>query len=78
MTGTDGQENQSCGLWLEQVRGMIAAKQATGWTFVILSAGLDAYGEGGRLGHDPRSTRLSPAPEPAPGRLDQHIRCHAK
>lgn len=36
---------------------MIAAKQATGWTFAILSAGLDAYGEGGRFGHDPGSTQ---------------------
>jgi hypothetical protein len=57
VTGTDGQENQSRELWLEQVRGMIAAEQAAGWTFAILSAGLDAYGEGGRLGHDPRSTQ---------------------
>lgn len=57
VTVTDGQENQSRELGLEQVRAMIAAKQAAGWTFAFLSAGLDAYGEGGRMGHDPRSTQ---------------------
>jgi Mg-chelatase subunit ChlD len=57
VTITDGQENQSRELSLEQVQAMIATKQALGWTFAFLSAGLDAYGEAGRLGHDARSTQ---------------------
>jgi len=57
VTVTDGQENQSRELSLEQVRAMIGAKQATGWTFAFLSAGLDAYGEAARMGHDARSTQ---------------------
>ncbi len=57
VTVTDGQENQSRELALEQVRTMIAAKQAAGWTFAFLSAGIDAYAEAGRMGHDARSTQ---------------------
>jgi len=29
-------------------------KQATGWTFAFLGAGLDAYGEAAGIGYDPR------------------------
>jgi len=57
VTITDGQENQSRELTLDQVRSLIEAKQAAGWAFAFLSAGLDAYGEAGRLGHDIRSTK---------------------
>jgi hypothetical protein len=57
VTVTDGEENQSRELALDQIRAMIAAKQALGWTFAFLSAGLHAYGEAGRLGHDARSTQ---------------------
>jgi len=61
VTVTDGQENQSRELGLDQVRAMISAKQSAGWTFAFLSAGLDAYGEAGRMGLDARSTQAFPA-----------------
>jgi Mg-chelatase subunit ChlD len=47
---TDGEENQSREYTLERVRQLIKACEADGWTFVFLSAALDAYGEAGRLG----------------------------
>jgi hypothetical protein len=47
---TDGEENQSREYTLEQVRDLIAAREAAGWTFVFLSAALDAYGDATKLG----------------------------
>lgn len=47
---TDGEENRSRDFTLERVRQLIKASEADGWTFVFLSAGLDAYGEAGRRG----------------------------
>ena len=33
------------------------SKEAQGWTFALLGAGLDAYGEAGGLGYDARSVQ---------------------
>lgn len=50
---TDGEENQSRETTLEQVRKLIAACEAEGWTFVFLSASLEAYHEAGTMGIAP-------------------------
>ncbi len=47
---TDGEENQSRQYTLEQVRTLIADREAAGWAFVFLSAALDAYGDATKLG----------------------------
>ena len=47
---TDGEENQSREFTLEAVRALIAECETAGWTFVFLSAALDAYGDALRLG----------------------------
>ena len=47
---TDGEENSSREYSLERVKGLIADRTAEGWTFVYLSAGIDAYGDAERLG----------------------------
>ena len=47
---TDGEENESREFTLEQVRDVITEREAAGWTFVFLSAALDAYGDAHRLG----------------------------
>ena len=57
VTITDGEENQSREHTRDGIRGLVAAKQAQGWTFVFLGAGLDAYAEARSMGIDPRSTQ---------------------
>lgn len=57
VTITDGEENQSRVHTREGIRRLVHAKQAEGWTFVFLGAGLDAYAEAGSIGIDPRSTQ---------------------
>jgi len=47
---TDGEENQSREYNLERIRQLIAACEADGWTFVFLSASIDAYHEAGTFG----------------------------
>ena len=47
---TDGQENQSRQYDLAHIRELIAGCEAQGWTFVFLSASLDAYHEAGTFG----------------------------
>lgn len=47
---TDGEENSSREYTLERVKSLIAERTAEGWTFVYLSAGLDAYGDAAALG----------------------------
>ncbi len=47
---TDGEENRSREHSLAEVRALIAACEAAGWTFVFLSAALDAYGDARRMG----------------------------
>jgi len=47
---TDGEENQSREHSLADVRTLIAECEAEGWTFVFLSAALDAYGDARSMG----------------------------
>lgn len=54
---TDGEENQSREYTLERVRQMIKECEADNWTFVFLSAGLDAYGEAGKMGLGRKGTQ---------------------
>jgi hypothetical protein len=54
---TDGHENASREFSLDAVRKLVAERQAAGWTFVFLGAGLDVYGEAGGLGYDTRSVQ---------------------
>ena len=55
VTITDGQENQSREYSHRDIRRLVKEKEADGWTFVFLGAGLDAYAEAGAMGYDPRS-----------------------
>lgn len=50
VTITDGHENASNEFSLRQVRQLTANCEKEGWTFVYLSAGLDAYGDADDLG----------------------------
>lgn len=45
VTITDGEENQSSEYSLDRIRALVAECEAQGWTFVYLSAALDAYGD---------------------------------
>jgi len=47
---TDGEENQSREYTLEQIKKLVKDCEKSGWTFVFLSAALDAYGDAGRIG----------------------------
>ena len=57
VTITDGEENDSREYTLAQTREMIANCERDGWTFVFLSAGLDAYGEAAGMGVNSGRTR---------------------
>jgi Mg-chelatase subunit ChlD len=57
ITITDGEENQSRHTTLEQVRALVTAGQADGWSFVYLGAGIDAYGDAMQLGYDIESVQ---------------------
>ena len=50
VTITDGEENQSTEYSLRRIKALIEESEAAGWTFVFLSAGLDAYGNANGLG----------------------------
>ena len=50
VTITDGEENESSEFSLPQLQQLIANCEKEGWTFVYLSAGIDAYGDAGDLG----------------------------
>lgn len=50
VTITDGEENESSDFTLTQIKEMIQECEAKGWTFVFLSAALDAYGDASRMG----------------------------
>lgn len=50
VTITDGEENQSREYTLDRIRTLVAECEAAGWTFVYLSAALDAYGDAMRFG----------------------------
>jgi hypothetical protein len=51
VTFTDGEENASRHHSRADVMRLVADRQAHGWTFVFLGAGLDAYAESGSLGY---------------------------
>lgn len=57
VTITDGQENASREFTREAVRRLVAAREEQGWTFVYLSAGLDAYDEATSFGYAPGSVQ---------------------
>ena len=50
VTITDGEENESTEFSLQQLRQLIANCEQEGWTFVYLSAGIDAYDDANDLG----------------------------
>jgi Mg-chelatase subunit ChlD len=50
VTVTDGEENQSREFTLAQVKALVETQTAAGWTFVFLSAGLNAYGDAAAMG----------------------------
>jgi Mg-chelatase subunit ChlD len=54
---TDGEENSSRHYTGARIRKMIQECEAAGWTFVFLSAALDAYGEARQLGVRDGSTQ---------------------
>ena len=47
---TDGEENQSREYTLEQIKKLFKGGEKAGWTFVLMSAALDAYGDAQRIG----------------------------
>lgn len=57
VTITDGMENQSTEYGRKEILRLVKEREARGWTFVFLGAGLDAYGEAGAMGYDPRSVQ---------------------
>lgn len=50
VTVTDGEENESSEYTLPRVKTLIEECEKQGWTFVFLSAALDAYGDASRMG----------------------------
>ena len=50
VTITDGEENASSEFTLQKIRQLIETCEKDGWTFVFLSAALDAYGDAERMG----------------------------
>jgi Mg-chelatase subunit ChlD len=57
VTITDGEENHSTEYSLTAVRELIANCEAQGWTFVYLSAGIDAFGDADQIGVKSGRTR---------------------
>jgi hypothetical protein len=57
ITITDGEENQSREYGRPEIVRLVADKEALGWTFAFLGAGLDAYAEAGAMGYDPRAVQ---------------------
>jgi hypothetical protein len=47
---TDGEENESSEYTLAQIKKLVKECEKSGWTFVFLSAALDAYGDAERIG----------------------------
>jgi Mg-chelatase subunit ChlD len=50
VTITDGEENDSSEFTLAKIQKLIKKCEKDGWTFVFLSAALDAYGDAQRMG----------------------------
>jgi hypothetical protein len=57
VTITDGSENQSREFRRDGIRRMITAREQAGWTFVYLSADVDACADASALGYDIRSVQ---------------------
>jgi Mg-chelatase subunit ChlD len=57
ITITDGEENQSREYGRRDILRLVKEKEAHGWTFAFLGAGLDAYAEAGAMGYDSRSVQ---------------------
>ena len=57
VTITDGEENQSREFSRADVLRLVKEREAAGWSFVFLGAGLDAYAEAGAIGYDARSVQ---------------------
>jgi hypothetical protein len=53
---TDGQENASHSYNWEQLAALVKEKQALGWQFNFMGAGIDAYQQGRAMGIAPQST----------------------
>ena len=64
ITITDGEENQSREWTRQQIAALVQEREASGWSFVFLGAGIDAYAEAGGIGVSPASTQAW-APTPA-------------
>lgn len=54
---TDGYENASREYTREQVQQLVKAKEADGWTFLFMGAGIDAYAMGGAIGVSANNTQ---------------------
>lgn len=57
VTFTDGEENASREYSRSDVLKLVSAKEAAGWTFAFLGAGLDAYAESDGIGYAPGSVQ---------------------
>jgi len=64
VTITDGEENSSREFTGDTIKALVEAREADGWTFVFLSAALDAYANATAIGYDTRSVQAF-APSPA-------------
>lgn len=53
---TDGEENSSHEFSLEKIKVMIEERQAKGWEFVFIGAGIDAYKQGSQMGFTAQNT----------------------
>jgi uncharacterized protein with von Willebrand factor type A (vWA) domain len=67
ITITDGEENQSHEFTRQAIAALVKDREAAGWSFVFLGAGIDAYGEAGGIGVSAASTQAW-APNPAGAR----------
>ena len=68
ITITDGEENQSREHTRAQIAALVKDREAAGWSFVFLGAGIDAYAEAGGIGVSPASTQAW-APTPAGAKM---------
>lgn len=57
VTITDGEENSSREFTGADIRRLVQAREAAGWTFVYLSAAMDAYANATSIGYDTRSVQ---------------------
>ena len=58
VTVTDGQENQSSRFSRQDIKKLVTAREADGWTFVFLSSDLDAYADAEHLGYTTRGMQV--------------------